>query len=42
VQARMVALGLEPVLSTPEQALAIWRRSLSLAAPIVRRAHIVL
>lgn len=42
VQARMVALGLEPVLSTPEQAQAIWRRSLSLAAPIVRRAHIVL
>ncbi|WP_019702102.1 Bug family tripartite tricarboxylate transporter substrate binding protein [Paracidovorax oryzae] len=42
VQARMVALGLEPVLSTPEQAAEIWRRSLSRAAPIVRRANITL
>ncbi len=38
----MVALGLEPVTSTPEQAVEIWRHSLSRAAPIVRRANIAL
>ncbi|ATG94458.1 type 2 periplasmic-binding domain-containing protein [Paracidovorax citrulli] len=42
VQSRMVALGLEPVTSTPEQAVEIWRHSLSRAAPIVRRANIAL
>jgi len=41
VQARMVALGLEPVVSTPAQALETWRRSLAAAAPIVKRANIV-
>lgn len=41
VQARMVALGLEPVVSTPAQALETWRRSLAAAAPIVKRAKIV-
>lgn len=41
VQARMVALGLEPVVSTPEQARETWRRSLAAAAPIVKRANIV-
>lgn len=41
VQARMVALGLEPVVSTPTQALDTWRRSLAAAAPIVKKANIV-
>ncbi|WP_017757020.1 Bug family tripartite tricarboxylate transporter substrate binding protein, partial [Pseudacidovorax intermedius] len=41
VQARMVALGLEPVVSTPAQALETWRRSLAAAAPIVKKANIV-
>ncbi|MBP6892953.1 MAG: tripartite tricarboxylate transporter substrate binding protein [Pseudacidovorax sp.] len=41
VQTRMVALGLEPVVSTPAQALETWRRSLAAAAPIVRKANIV-
>jgi len=41
VQSRMVALGLEPVVSTPAQALETWRRSLAAAAPIVKKANIV-
>ena len=41
VQARMVALGLEPVVSTPAQAMDTWRRSLAAAAPIVKKANIV-
>jgi len=41
VQARMVALGLEPVVSTPAQALQTWRRSLASAAPVVKKANIV-
>lgn len=41
VQARMMALGLEPVVSTPEQSRETWRRSLAAAAPIVKRANIV-
>jgi tripartite-type tricarboxylate transporter receptor subunit TctC len=42
VGAKLVELGLEPVGSTMAQARSTWSRSVSLAAPIVKRANIEL
>lgn len=40
VKTRLVELGLEPVGSTQQEAQDTWSRSIGLAAPVVKRAHI--
>jgi tripartite-type tricarboxylate transporter receptor subunit TctC len=42
VKAKLVELGLEPVGSTLAEARATWTRSISMAAPVVKRANIEL